>query len=286
MIPGQVLDQVLTIHTYGRGFNQVKRSLSGLFIFILTLLLISGGCAPLHKPAPAEKLTASDADRILSGIRLQNEGIRSFYSLGVISVEGWLLGSNADILITGVRAPSFTLKIEITHSWGKPVLHILIREGRLNVVSYQEKTKYSGAFAPEALSKFLPGLNLDQEMIWSVLSGRPSLVSHEVVAVSGSEIISLRSKDGIDLELINFTSGASFPKKVAFPVQSLDVFYSDLKEDSGIPYAGNIRLSGKKLGKDLVLKIQKMAFNATVPDQLFTLEAPSDYRTVDLDELP
>ncbi len=286
MIPGQVLDQVLTIHTYGRGFNQVKRSLSGFLVSISALLLISGSCAPLHKPAPAERLTASDADRILSGIMSQNEWIRSFYALGVISIKGSLLGADADILITGVRDPSFALKIEITHSWGKPVLHILIKEGRINVVSYQEKIKYSGTFSPEALSKFLPGLSLNQEMIWSVLSGRPPVLSHDVVAVSGSDMISLRSNDGIDLEVINFPSGTSIPKKIAFPVQSLDIFYSDMKEDKGIPYAGGISLSGKNLEKDLELKIRKMAFNAKVPDLIFMLETPSDYRTVDLDELP
>jgi hypothetical protein len=122
-------------------------------------------------------------------------------------------------------------------------------------------------------------------MIWSILSGRPPVVSHEVVTLSGSDTISLRSGDGIELEAINFPIGTSFPGKTAFPVQSLDVFFSDLKEDNGIPYAGNIKLSGKKLEKDLVLKINRMAFNASVPDQIFMLETPLDYTTVNLDDL-
>jgi hypothetical protein len=262
----------------------VKRSLAVIIIFISTLLILSGGCVTLHKPAPLEQLTISEADNILSGIKDQSDSIRSFYSLGVISLKGRMLGSDADILIAGIREP-FALKIEITHSWGKPVLYILIREGRLNVLSYQEKLKYSGTFSPEALSRFLPGFYLDQEMIWSILSGRPPLVSHEVVTLSGSDTISLRSGDGIELEAMDFSFGASFPEKTAFPVQSLDVFFSDLKEDNGIPYAGNIKLSGKKLEKALALKIDRMAFNASVPDQIFTLETPSDYDTVNLDDL-
>jgi len=277
--------QALHIYTFSRGFNQVKRSLSVLHVLLYTLFILSAGCAPLRKPAPLELLTINDAGRILSEINDHSGSIRSFYSLGLISIKGRILGSDADILIAGIKDP-FTLKIEITHSWGTPVLHLLIREGSLFVLSHQEKLKYYGTFTPETLSKFLPGFNLDREMIWSILSGRPPVVSHKIVTVSGSDTISLRSGDGIELEAMNFPFRTSFPERITFPVQSLNVFFHELKEDTGIPYSGVIKLSGAALEKDLVLKIERIAFNATVPDQIFTMETPSGYGTVYLDDLP
>lgn len=243
--------------------------------------MLSAGCARLQRP-PREPVTAPYAGEVISAIEEQNNMISSFYSLGVVSVKGWILDSDADILIAGVRDP-FALKIEITHTWGRPVLHILIRDGRINVLSFQENLLYSGLFTPEALSRFLPGFSMDSEIIWPILSGRPPVISHEVVTVSGMDRISLSDKAGLELEAFYLPLEGTFPKKVALPGQYLDISFSDLKEDSGIPFAGEIRLSGKRLEKDLVLKMKKTALNAPVPDRIFALEIPSDYGTVNLD---
>jgi hypothetical protein len=264
-------------------FDPLNKILFTIFIFPIFLLILSGGCAPLHRTASVEPLTISGAEGLLSAIIDQNKNIQTFYSIGTISIKGLMLGSDANILMAGVRKP-FAMKIEITHSWGKPALHILIREGRLEVLSYQEKLNYSGTFSPEALSNFLPGLVVDREMIWSILSGRPPVLSHESIAVSGNDMVSLQSNEGIEVEAINFPFGASFPEKVSFPTESLKIFFSNLKEENRISYAGEIKLSGEKLEKDFVLKINEMVYNAPVPDQIFTLEVPLEYETVNLDD--
>lgn len=261
----------------------MKKFLAVIYIFLFAPLILSAGCAPFIKSVPREPITVPYAGELISVIEEQNNKISSFYSLGVVSIKGWIMDSDADILIAGVRDP-LALKIEITHPWGRPVLHILIRNGRINVLSFQENMVYSGIFTPEALSKFLPGFSMESEMIWSILSGRPPVVSHEAVSVSGTDSIILSDKTGLELEMIYLPLEGSFPEKVSFPGQYLNISFSNLKEDSGIPYAGEIQLSGKKLEKDLTLKMKKTALNASVPDRIFALETPSNYDTVNLDQ--
>jgi hypothetical protein len=254
-------------------------------IIILLCSILSGGCASIHKPLPQkQQISLSDAEKIISSIQEQGDRVRSFYAIGLISIKGRILDLDADILIAGVRDP-FTMKIEISHSWGPAILHILIKNGRLEVLSFQEKVLYTGAFTPEALSIFLPGLNLDQEMIWAILSGRPPIVTHEIIKAPGTDRISLMDNDGTELEAIYLPIEGHLPNRVNFPEQSLDAYFFDFKEDSGIFYAGETKLSGKKIERDLTLKTKQMKLNASIPDEIFTLESPSTYKTVDLDKL-
>lgn len=251
-------------------------------IFIIFVLLFSCGCATIPKTLPQPQLTFSEAEKIIADMESQDNMVRSFYSLGVVSIKGWLIDSDADILIAGIKDP-FTMKIEITHSWGKPLLHLLIKDDRLEVLSFQEKIFYQGAYTPEALSRFLPGLNLDQKTIWAVLSSRPPVLGHDVVGVTTPGRIDLLDKNGLEVETIYLPFTKYMPAKISFPEQSLSVSFSDIKEDNGVSYAGEMELKGVKGGKDLGLKVNNLSVNPTVPDQIFTLEKFSSYKIVDLD---
>jgi len=63
----------------------------------------------------------------------------------------------------------------------------------------------------------------------------------------------------------------------------LNISFSDIRENSEIPYAADIQLSGERLEKDLTLRIKNTVLNASVPDLIFALETPSSYGAVDLD---
>jgi hypothetical protein len=255
-----------------------------LISFILFIILSVSGCASISGPLSQQQITLSEAEKIVSDIETQGALVRSFYSLGVVSIKGWLIDSDADILIAGIKDP-FTMKIEITHSWGKPLLHLLIKDSRLEVLSFQEKIFYQGTYTPEALSRFLPGLNLDQETIWAILSSRPPVSSHEAVSVPGPGRISLMDKNGLEVETIYLPFTKYMPAKVSFPGQSLNVFFSDIREDNGVSYAGKMESKGVKGGKDLGLKVNNLSVNPSLPYQIFIMEKFPSYRTVNLDDL-
>jgi hypothetical protein len=252
---------------------------------ILFIILFTYGCATIPKALPQPQLTLSEAERIITDIESQQNTVRSFYSIGVVSIKGWLMDSDADILIAGIKDP-FTMKIEITHSWGKPLLHILIKDNRLEALSFQEKTIYQGAFTPENLSRFLPGLNLDQETIWAILGSRPPIMNHNVITTPGPGRIGLADGHGREVETIFLPVTKYMPAKISFPAQSLDVSFSDIREDNGVSYAGEMELKGLKSGKDLSLEVNNLSVNATLPDQVFTIEKFSSYKIMNLDDLP
>jgi hypothetical protein len=253
--------------------------------FFLFIIMFICGCATIPKTIPQPQLNISEAEAIIADMESQGNMVRSFYSIGVVSIKGWLVDSDADILIAGVKDP-FTMKIEITHSWGKPLLHILIKDNILEALSFQEKTIYQGAFTPENLSRFLPGLNLNQEMIWAILSSRPPIMNHDAISAPGPGKIGLRNENGREVEMIFLPVTKYMPAKISFPVQSLDVSFSDLREDNGISYAGEMELKGLKSGKDLGLKVNNLSINSALPDQIFTIEKFSSYKIVNLDDLP
>lgn len=265
-------------------FRLIKVKTLLAYILLILSIIISGGCALIHRIPPREKINLYDAEMIISDMERQSGMIRSFYAIGVVSIQGWILGSDADILIAGIKDP-FSIKIEITHSWGRPIFHMLIKEDRINVISFQEKVEYAGAFNSMELSKFLPGFNLDHNMIWTILSGHPPVVNHEVVGLTVSGEISLMDNKKNELEVIYLPVVNSLPRKATFPEKSLDVFFSDFREDNGIPYAGEIDLRGEMYERKLKLKINRMSLNSSIPDQIFQQETPADYETVNLNEI-
>jgi len=282
MPPRQVDPSYQSIRLFSFYLQVYKVWISRALIFIPLCLILSAGCATIHPSGPQKQIGIHDAEKIVSDLKEKNGAYSSFYTLGVVSIKGWVLDADADILIAGNKEP-FTVKIEITHRMGTPILHILIREGILNVLSFQEKLAYTCRFTPEALSLFLSGLKLDQDMIWSSLSGRPPVTADALVNVSGSGI-SLTDDKGIETEAIYLPPEGSFPKKIAFPGESLEIAYSELNEESGIPYAGRINISGKKIERNLTMDIKTISFNPSIPEEIFELEKPSSFKTVNLDE--
>jgi|WetSurMetagenome_2_1015567.scaffolds.fasta_scaffold22075_3 hypothetical protein len=246
-------------------------------------MLFSWGCATIPKPLSQQQLSITEAQKIVSDIESSNDLISSFYSMGVVSIKGWLMDSDADILIAGIKAP-LTMKIEITHSWGKPLLHVLIKDNQLEVLSFQEKTLYTGVYSPEALSRFLPGLNMSQEMIWAILGSRPPMMNHNAVTPEPGRV-KLVDGDGREVETVFLPVIGHIPTRLSLPSQSLNVSFTDIRDNNGISYAGEIELKGLKGGKDLALKISSMSMNPNLPDQIFTMEKLPSYKTVSLDDL-
>jgi len=243
------------------------------FFFLVSL----SSCATIYKP-----LGDKEVDVILSRIQAQEGKVFSFYSSGSISLQDRDWDSESHVLIVGNRNP-FKIKIEVTHPWGRPIVHILIDGKNLQVLSFPEKKLYLGAFTPEALSRFLPG-ELDAHLVWAVLRGYPHLLAHHRTASIKANQLRLFDEKGKVLEIIDLHPESKLPRMVFFPEKNMGLEFSDFQELDGIYYARNVRVEDMDGKSNLMLRNRKTVFNKTIPKQVFYLEKPPAFRTYYLEE--
>jgi hypothetical protein len=192
--------------------------------------------------------------------------------------------SETDILMAGVRDP-FKIKLEITHPWGTPILHLLIDEERIEALSFGEKRIFLGNFTPETIARFLPGTICDQNLIWSVLRGFPFVDAYHMAESMDKNVIRLLNQTGGEIETIRLSSESRLPEIVFFKEKSLELVFSGFKEKGGIYYAEEVTVNNIDGAKDLVLKRKNMVVNNSIPDEIFTLEKPVTFEIVYLDNI-
>ncbi|MFH1490580.1 MAG: hypothetical protein ABII06_16855 [Pseudomonadota bacterium] len=246
------------------------------------LMMLFNSCGTLRPLPPRELLSDERASGILKEMEVQESRVGSFYAIGTISARQWYGESEAGILIAGRKAP-FRLKIEMTHSWGKPILHILIDQERLEVLSFNEERHYSGPFTPGTLSKFIPG-ELDAGLAWGVLRGYPQLLKHHRYASLKPGQIALFDQAGRKLEEIDVGPEGWRPVRVFFPDKKIQLFFSDFQENGDIAYAGVVRVEQIEPKQNLILRKKKVVFNKDIPDQIFRLEKPPGFDTYSFEE--
>jgi hypothetical protein len=251
--------------------------LSSLLTFFLLVSLSS--CATIYKP-----LGDKDVEVILSRIQAQEGKVFSFYTSGGLSLQDRDWESESHVLIVGNRNP-FKIKIEVTHPWGRPIVHILIDGKNLQVLSFPEKKLYLGVFTPEALSRFLPG-ELDAHLVWAALRGYPHLLAyHRTTSIKANQI-RLFDEKGKVLEIIDLHPESRLPRMVFFPEKNIGLEFSDFQELDGIYYARKVRVEDMDGKSNLMLRNRKTVFNKTIPMQVFHLEKPPSFGTYDLEENP
>lgn len=252
-------------------------TLFGLFLCLfpgcagLSGLFISG--PPLSDPQVAS---------IVSMIRMEEEKVTSFYTIGKILFQEGLWEEEADILIVGIKSP-LKIKIEVTHSWGQPLVHILLSRGRLEALSFPDKKAYEGQFSPKALSRFFPG-ELDADLIWGALRGFPFLQAHHRAGSSKAYQITLYDDKGKETEILRIDPDTLLPRQVFFPDRNMDLAFSGYLENEGIRYARKVKVVQRGSSRGLLLDNEKMVFNKAIPDEIFLMERPPGFEILPLEE--
>ena len=250
-------------------------------ILLLSMAFLFG-CAGTEKRPSGPPLSDEDTARIAHLIQENQQQVSSFYALGGASAGDWYGESDADILVVGVIKP-FRIKIEINHSWGQPLLHILIDDNRVKALSFRENKFYHGTFTSQALSRFIP-VRFDPDLLWGVLRGYPNMLPHERLKSLGSNQISLFTGKGEEVEIIDLYDGEALPRWVTFPGRNMRVIYSKFHEEKGIPYAQRVRVARLDGGERLTLEYKRMVFNRAIPEDVFTIPKPPAVKVIDIDK--
>jgi hypothetical protein len=241
-------------------------------------VLFMHGCAAIRPDAPPPG--PAEVQALRETLLRQGEAVESFYSLGSVVLRKWIVESEeARILVVGVRNP-LRIKVEITHGWGAPVLHILVDRERLEAFSFPDEVLYTGPATAETLGRFLP-CPPDMDGIWALLRGYPALPGAGVARPGpGSKIICDRGCSGSPWTLEVDT--ALTPLRLTFTESGLDVIFTDMEEREGIAYAGKVEVRpGKGPGKVLI-RNERMVFNRRIPEKIFEVKKPPSYKRIEL----
>jgi hypothetical protein len=249
-------------------------------LIILLSCMVLGGCAVFQAMPPQPPLGDRQADEIVSRIQEEENKVISFYARGNVLVKDWYWETESDLLVVGVREP-WKVKIEITHRWGQPILHILMDRKMLEVLVFAESRLYVGNSTPETLSRFFPG-SFSADLIWTVLRGYPGIVPHERVFSPRGSRIALMKPSGEEAEIIDLDQKGLHPTRVMLPDQHVLLTFSDIQESGGIPYARVVHVDHEADNRTLTLTTERMVFNRPIPEEIFTMEKPPGFSVLHL----
>lgn len=249
-------------------------------LIAIACLIFFPGCAGIPVQPPPPPFSPQKIAQILSEIREQENKADTFFSTGKLMIKGEAPESESDILIVGSHSP-FRVKIEVTHPWGRPILHILANETNLHILSFPEKRYYVGSLGNSVPSRLFPN-SLEPDQLWSLLRGFPILRKNDqAVSLKGNQIM-LLNQDAEIVQIIDFFPQSNLPRLITFPERSTKIYFSNYQKENNICYAREIRLSDPESANDLSINLKQMVFNKPIPEAIYNLEKPADFKTLPL----
>lgn len=243
-----------------------------IFVLIGSLML-AAGCAALA-PAPPP-LAPEETSRILSAFSAEAKQVRKFYGTGKMAIKSKTRSIGGSILAAAERAP-LRLKLEMTHSWGRPISHVLVQDNRISMVVFPEKRCYRGPLSAYDGSGLIPSA-LKQEQIWSFLRGFPLLSRYHHARSTRGDRITLFDRAGTAIQILEFDPERMVPEALRFPESNLEILFSDFQTRDGIRYAEAVRVSTPE--SSLRFELDRMVFNRAIPEAIFQLDVPPGYET-------
>ena len=255
-----------------------------LYLFLLSIFIYS--CSTFRTPVlnPVDHTSRPDIKKILETMDEQGNSVNRFYYNGSILINGWFRDSTANIFVAGSREP-YMFKIEISHSWGKPILYLLVKEEELKIIDFNDRSEYVGEFTPRNLSKFIPNMEYSPAVLWALLRGYPPLLPYTRIYEQHAGTISLEGRNNKFLETIHFSPGENVIHSISLHPDSLNIKFNDLMKSGDVHYARETVLKDIKGSRDITIIRNRIFFNRDIPWEIFTLKKPSSFKTINIEEM-
>jgi hypothetical protein len=253
--------------------SRLRHWRTALLLGLIGLLALSG-CTPLLFKKP---LGDRELQNAVSLLKAQEEAASTFFATGHILVKDWYWDQEANTLLAGTRNP-LRLRMEITHGWGQPILHLLVVGKTFKALSYGERKLYMGDLGPGALSKFFPA-DLDANLIWDVLRGFPKVRPGVRMESRKADQVSFLDGKGDEIAVLDLDPDSALPRQASFPERKLAVRYGEIQQVGGILHAREVKVTQLEGTRSLTLKNGHMVFNKPIPDDLFRMDIPPGFET-------
>ena len=245
-------------------------------VILATLLLFTlSGCALVLFKKP---LSDQELGKALALLKAQEEAADTFFTTGQMVVKDWYWDQEANTLMAGTRNP-LRLRIEITHAWGQPILHLLVAGGTFKALSYGERKLYMGDLTPGALARFFPA-DLDADLMWEVARGFPKPRPGARMESRKADQMSFLNRKGDEMEILDLDPQSALPRQLLFPERKVGIDYADFQQEGGILYAKEVRVRQLEGTRNVTMKNGKMVFNKPIPDEIFRMDIPPGFETV------
>ena len=258
-------------------------------------------CSPLTVKPPAPALDEGSVTSLVSAFRAQQEKARTLFFSGTLTLREQDAENSVQILMIADATPRVgtkswantqgradtqvcpygRMKIEITHPWGKPLIHILIEGQRLDILDFTEKRFYRGRLKSKRLSERIP-VPLNRCLLWSLARAFPALLQHQDATSFAGNQITLLDPEGHKVQILELYSSEPLPHRVFFCKENAVMVFSDFEDEDGILYARKVDFHGPDHKIGLAIEIDQMKFNTSLPKAVFKMEAPRDFKTVHL----
>ena len=259
-------------------------------VLTVTAFVVFQCCSPITLNPPSPALEGTKIASLVSEFEAQAWAAKTLFYSGTLTLSHPDAETAVQILMiadAGHRAgtgacPYGRIKIEITHPWGKPLLHILIRGRKLDILDFTEKRIYRGTLDSRQVLERIP-IPLDPCVLWSLARAFPALVEHRQARSFAANQITLLDRNGDKIQVLELYSGEPLPQKVWFFEPHATLLFSNFENDDGILYARQVNFHGPAYQAGLEIAIDQMTFNKSLPEAVFKMAAPHDFTIIPLE---
>ena len=246
---------------------------------ILFLLFLISGCAHiLHFPA-YKPFSEKEINYLISHLKEQRENISSFRGIGRLRYKDGNKESELDLFVVGCKP--YRARLEITHSWGRPLFHIVVDERSISALSPADNKFFHGPLTSSNIRRFF-NFDLEPDSAWELFAGRiPILPYNKAESLKAREIV-LYNMQNEAVEVISFSHEDLLPRSVSFPKKGFSVILSKFKEDGLGSYPLNVKIVNREKSRLLDIRYKSLKFNQIVPEEVFQLNPPPDFEIIQL----
>ncbi len=239
-----------------------------LVLVLVTFVTSILGCASLGT-RPGLSVSESKVRLLKHNLGEQSSAVKNFVSTGTLQVWEPTQRISATFVCVGSRNP-FRLKLEITHTWGLPLLQILMYGRAVTVVDLYHHRTYHGQFGNK-LPFFGKIPLVNRTLLWSVMRAFPELMRHGAISWSTEDgALVVRQDEEVDQE-IRFDGKLHYPVNVLYPRLEVALRFSEFATQGSVVYAKAVEARHLANETSVHIKIKDILFNQDLNPQIFQL---------------